>query len=196
MVLFSPDAKKSRWVNAELEYAEQQGLTPFPILARGSTKDAVPFGYTSTQWADISSAVNYDKEMNDLVVAIRDDLRAKPLAPPQPEQEGTTYARPPSMVDFKDIIQRQRISPYFSRLASISSTGIGVGATPMPKLSFWDNLWLDVRDFILPGSQALSSGCHCSCRCWPFLPAGCPLPPMNCVFPMSRTRRSLPRNSE
>ena len=162
VVLFSPDAKKSRWVNAELEYAEHQGLTPFPILVRGSTKDAVPFGYTSAQWADITKKAQYDAEMDELVDSIRANLKDKAPAqlPPRPIQH-TPAARPSapaalgqsqpltSPIDFKDIVQRQRVSPYFSRVAS-SNVGLGRAATPAPQLSFWEELWFGVQDFVLP----------------------------------------------
>ncbi len=72
-VILSPDAKESEWVEAELDYAEAQGKTIFPILARGTKQNAVPFGYTLAQWIDIVEK-DYDMEMGRLITAIRKHL--------------------------------------------------------------------------------------------------------------------------
>lgn len=69
VVILSPDSKQSRWVQAELDYAESQSKKIFPILARGDKSSAVPFGYTMAQWVDIQT--DYDGEINKLVIAVR-----------------------------------------------------------------------------------------------------------------------------
>lgn len=73
VVILSPDAKESEWVEAELDYAESQGKTIFPILARGNKQNAVPFGYTLAQWIDIVEK-DYESEMDKLVKSIRKHL--------------------------------------------------------------------------------------------------------------------------
>jgi len=53
VVLFSPDAAQSTWVNRELDFAEIQSKSIYPLLVRGKPKDALPFGYTTYQFIDI-----------------------------------------------------------------------------------------------------------------------------------------------
>ncbi|GAB5489889.1 MAG: hypothetical protein Phog2KO_01040 [Phototrophicaceae bacterium] len=51
--LFSPDAKKSKWVKAELRRAELLNIPVFPIVVRGTDIEAVPFGYEHVQSVDL-----------------------------------------------------------------------------------------------------------------------------------------------
>lgn len=53
VVVLSPDAKKSPWVERELGYAASRGIKIFPVLARGTEQDAVPFELINAQWIDI-----------------------------------------------------------------------------------------------------------------------------------------------
>lgn len=74
VVLLSPDAKDSRWVEAELDYAESQHKTIFPVLVRGDRSNAVPFGYTLAQWVDVVKN-DFDSELQKLSKAIRKHLK-------------------------------------------------------------------------------------------------------------------------
>jgi nucleotide-binding universal stress UspA family protein len=69
VVLLSPDAKSSKWVEAELDYAEGQQKKIFPLLVRGDKSSAVPFGYTMAQWLDVQ--YGYDAALEKLVLALR-----------------------------------------------------------------------------------------------------------------------------
>jgi hypothetical protein len=71
VVILSPEAKQSQWVEAELDYGESQNKTIFPILARGDRSDAIPFGYTLSHWINIQQPMKYNSEMQKLVTAIR-----------------------------------------------------------------------------------------------------------------------------
>jgi formylglycine-generating enzyme required for sulfatase activity len=51
--MLSPDAAQSRWVRAELDFAETHEIPIFLILARGDERSSVPFGYSTFQWVDI-----------------------------------------------------------------------------------------------------------------------------------------------
>src|SRR5688572_8020808 len=53
VVLFSPDSVESRWVRAELDYADAQNKPIYPLLVRGDAANAVPFGFTTYQWIDL-----------------------------------------------------------------------------------------------------------------------------------------------
>ncbi|MBI5959253.1 MAG: SUMF1/EgtB/PvdO family nonheme iron enzyme [Chloroflexi bacterium] len=70
LVIFSPDSKQSRWVRAEMSYAEAQQRMLFYILARGDEKTAAPFGYTNVQWVDLRDPALYANRMRQLVEAI------------------------------------------------------------------------------------------------------------------------------
>ena len=52
VVVLSPDAKKSKWVNTEIAVAEREGLRIFPLLAVGNENSALPFALAATQYVD------------------------------------------------------------------------------------------------------------------------------------------------
>ena len=73
VVILSPDAKESRYVNRELNYADNQKKPIFPILARGNSKNAVPFVLSGIQYVNIGKAskAKFDDILDDLAEAIR-----------------------------------------------------------------------------------------------------------------------------
>jgi hypothetical protein len=71
VVIFSPDAKESKWVTAELDYATTQRKPIFPVLARGDEYDAVPFGFSTAQWIDVRDTSRYAHELPKLINAVR-----------------------------------------------------------------------------------------------------------------------------
>jgi serine/threonine protein kinase len=72
VVILSPDAKESQWVEAELDYADGQNKSVFSVLARGNKSTSVPFGYTLAQWVDIQ--IDYANEVEKLISSIRKHL--------------------------------------------------------------------------------------------------------------------------
>lgn len=70
----SPEAKDSRWVQAEINRAEMRKKIVYLILARGDELDAIPFGYNFHQYTDIRNRHNYDKAIKILIARIRDKL--------------------------------------------------------------------------------------------------------------------------
>lgn len=72
VVILSPDAKTSQWVEAELDYAETQNKIVFPLLARGDKATAIPFGFTASQWIDIRK--NFKTQIEKLCVSIDNQL--------------------------------------------------------------------------------------------------------------------------
>ncbi|MCB0187946.1 MAG: SUMF1/EgtB/PvdO family nonheme iron enzyme, partial [Caldilineaceae bacterium] len=56
VVILSPDAEQSKWVEIELGWAERFGLRIFPVLAKGEFDDAVPFSLVHVQQVDIRTA--------------------------------------------------------------------------------------------------------------------------------------------
>lgn len=52
VVILSPDAKSSQWVNSEISYAQSHHLPIFPVLAKGDVRNAVPFSLITAQRVD------------------------------------------------------------------------------------------------------------------------------------------------
>lgn len=53
VVLLSPSANDSRWVQREIDYAETQGKPILPLLVQGEPKRAVPFALAGSQFVDL-----------------------------------------------------------------------------------------------------------------------------------------------
>lgn len=70
VVILSPDAKGSKWVKEELNYAENQGLRIFPVLVAGDEKSAVPFGFSASQWVDIRDLETYNRGVMSLISSL------------------------------------------------------------------------------------------------------------------------------
>ncbi|MBK8047117.1 MAG: SUMF1/EgtB/PvdO family nonheme iron enzyme [Anaerolineales bacterium] len=57
VVLLSPSAKASVWVNNEVSFAQMHGKRIFPVLVAGEPTTAVPISLISVQWVDGRSGV-------------------------------------------------------------------------------------------------------------------------------------------
>jgi TIR domain-containing protein len=69
VVLLSPDAKDSQWIERELDYASARSLPIFPVLTRGDERDAIPFSLINVEWANV--ATNYASGVQQLITAVR-----------------------------------------------------------------------------------------------------------------------------
>lgn len=76
VVILTPNAANSRWVRAELDYAEAQNLKIFFVLESGDASNAVPFGYTAAQWIDIRNKSDFEHGLEKLLANIRLHLEA------------------------------------------------------------------------------------------------------------------------
>lgn len=74
VVIMTPDAKKSPWVERELTHASAFGIPIFPLLARGDEKSSVPLILSSHQWADIRRERDYRMSTRKLMRAVRGRL--------------------------------------------------------------------------------------------------------------------------
>jgi formylglycine-generating enzyme required for sulfatase activity len=90
VVILSPDAKQSVWVDRELEYARAQRVSIFSVLARGDASSAIPIEVVSDQWADIRT--NYAWGFQELVGAVCAHLGVEGLSA-QREREAQEEAR-------------------------------------------------------------------------------------------------------
>ena len=69
--ILSPDARKSRWVRAELQRAEWYKKLVYLILARGEEVQSIPMGYERHQWIDIRTNSSYLDNMARLTRVIQ-----------------------------------------------------------------------------------------------------------------------------
>jgi hypothetical protein len=71
IVLLSPDAKKSEWVEKELQAARLHRKQIIPLLARGDESLSMPMQINTMQYADIRSESLYKSRMRDLARILR-----------------------------------------------------------------------------------------------------------------------------
>lgn len=60
IVLLSPNAKQSKWVNAEITCAEENGIQIFPVLIENERTNAIPFTLVNNQTYPIYAESNSD----------------------------------------------------------------------------------------------------------------------------------------
>lgn len=65
VVLMSPAAKTSEWVERELDYAYMLQCPIYPVLVDGSQRDAVPFELINVQYIDVRT--DFDHRIQQLV---------------------------------------------------------------------------------------------------------------------------------
>jgi hypothetical protein len=98
LVIFSPDAAESRWVRAEIDFAETLKKPLYSVLARGDKTNAVPFGMTTHQWIDLRDLSRYASGMTLLKQSMRKQLGApqKPVSGEEatpPTRRSETFAQ-------------------------------------------------------------------------------------------------------
>jgi hypothetical protein len=71
IVLLTPDAKKSEWVEKELATAKIHHKEIIPLLALGNEQTAVPLLLSSTQYLDIRSDADYRRALRSLTPVLR-----------------------------------------------------------------------------------------------------------------------------
>lgn len=74
VVLLSPDAKQSEWVQKEIGYAKAVKKSIFPVLVRGEENESTPFQIFGTQYVDIRNIQRYTIELQRLTGAIGSTL--------------------------------------------------------------------------------------------------------------------------
>ena len=130
VVILSPNAKKSRWVREEMRYAEAQDVRIFPLLARGSSKRSVPFGFLTAQWIDIRLDEDYTAGIKKLVGTVRFHLGLESVeretnpAPHTPSPEPTqTRALFPPNVSKAIMVLQNRDNKWWRRVDAINHLG-------------------------------------------------------------------------
>ncbi len=96
VVLLSPDAAQSKWVRAEIDYAETREKPLYPVLVRGDMKTAVPFGMSAHQFIDFRELENYAASLQKLADALTKRLQTEPrTVTPQVAPSKRTTPSPP-----------------------------------------------------------------------------------------------------
>lgn len=70
VIILSPDAVESKWVRAEIDFAELLQKPMYALLVRGEEINAVPFGLTTHQWIDMRAPHQYTSAYQMLIGAI------------------------------------------------------------------------------------------------------------------------------
>lgn len=97
VIIFSPDANNSRWVRAEIDFADTLQKPMFPVLARGDQTTSVPLGFSTYQWIDIRKPADYESGFRMLADAISNRLnRAGDTPPAQPRRLAESLSRRPA----------------------------------------------------------------------------------------------------
>jgi hypothetical protein len=78
VVVLSPNAKGSDWVEKEVRYAQAQRKVIFPLLATGEPSTAVPLQLIDAEFIDIRT--DFEGEMSRLLDAIRRSLQMVDVA--------------------------------------------------------------------------------------------------------------------
>lgn len=73
VVVLSPEAKESRWVEREMSYAEAFGRPIFPVLAKGNKRTAVPIDLMDSDWFDARR--RYSRALAELAATLQGYLR-------------------------------------------------------------------------------------------------------------------------
>jgi signal recognition particle receptor subunit beta len=162
VVILTPNSKQSRWVREELNYAELQDVRIFPILARGTERTSIPFGFITAQRVDIRRDNDYSAELQKLIFTIRIhrvDLEAAaqeptPLPEAQPEPEPlpslkTTHSSTPyfpTEVNKAIIVLQNRESKWWRRVDAITRLGELRDPIALPVLeAFLEDKDIDVQ---------------------------------------------------
>ena len=72
VVILSPSAKQSLWVERELDFAGVHGVRVFPVLVQGDPGSAIPIELISAQWMDMRKAADFSAEMHNLISALQE----------------------------------------------------------------------------------------------------------------------------
>jgi hypothetical protein len=119
LVLLSPDANDSTWVQREIDYAEVQGIAVLPILVRGEPRDSIPFALAGAQFVDLRS--HYDIGMKLLLQRCMRHLPA--------ESFKTVASRPAAQTVISFQTHRRRRKQWyavFSALLLVLLLGLGL----------------------------------------------------------------------
>lgn len=80
IVLMSPDAKESTWIEREINYSLLCGIPVFPALLRGDERTAIPFDLINMQYVDLRTRFEAGVQQLGEVVAAVVEGSAPPIS--------------------------------------------------------------------------------------------------------------------
>ena len=127
VVVLSPDAKQSMWVNSEITVAQDSKLRIFPVLIVGDARTAIPLALRTTQWVDarqgLREAAN-EKLLPALRLYLTATVPAEPTPAPttqksqaRPSAEQPATVQPPPPRQEKPKVAAQPVPPPPSPIA-------------------------------------------------------------------------------
>ncbi len=93
VVLLSPDAKESEWIEREMDYARACGVPILPVLAWGDERNAIPFELINVQRVDIRT--DYEVGIQHLAATVRETAASARDLPNPAQPTAHTHALPP-----------------------------------------------------------------------------------------------------
>jgi TIR domain-containing protein len=100
VVLLSPEAKKSQWVRAEIEYAKKNNKRVYPVLIAGDVLSSVPLGLLSHQFVDLQK--DEERGLEELGRALSSYL-AMPSGQAEPGEEDAQAEEEPALQENADL---------------------------------------------------------------------------------------------
>ncbi len=158
VVILSPSAKQSEWVREEMDYAEAHDVRIFPVLASGTERRSIPFGFITAQRVDIRREEDFAAEMQKLVFTIRvhyvdlveslkwgetppEQAQPETIIVPPPavpeitrEPSATAKTRFPPVVNKAIMVLQNRDSKWWRRVDAINRLGELGNALALPML--------------------------------------------------------------
>lgn len=108
VVILTPNAKASHWVQSEISYARELGHPIYPLLAAGDVRSAVPIGLVNAQRVDIRQG--YGAVANALLPALHNYLNPgatsalrPPAQPAKPIPKAPATVKTPIDFDWVEI---------------------------------------------------------------------------------------------
>jgi hypothetical protein len=78
VVILSPSANRSIWVERELDFARIHDIPVIPILIRGDPRDSIPIELINSQWIDIRNKKDFNIQIQALIAALKIFNQVKP----------------------------------------------------------------------------------------------------------------------
>ena len=106
VVLLSPAAAASKWVEAELRHAQLFGVAIFPMLLDGDLTNAIPMILTTTQFVDLRDLDAFETNLSRLIKQVKTHIEMPPLVMLY-AQEDLAFA-----IKLKDDLKQERLKVW------------------------------------------------------------------------------------
>lgn len=129
IVLLSPSANDSRWVQREIDYAETQNKPILPLLVKGQERDAIPFALAGSQFIDVRK--DYTREFSVLMRKCFSYLPSSNM-PTVPSKQAETTIINRRMLRYKQKKQNWLVGTLVFSLVVLISAFLIVRSSELP----------------------------------------------------------------